>query len=242
MSPLILTVFKTYKFHFIKDLIHLIYPEQCLVCEEELSTNERHVCSFCNQDIERTHFENYTEPTPMDQLFWGRQMIEKTYAHYYFKKQGGIQRLLFSLKYGKNPQLGVYLGEQIGQVISANRDQFLFDVLVPVPLHPKRLFQRGYNQSELLAEGITNIAGIPLDKSIIKRRANNRTQTGKSRFERWDNVESIFQVDKLKLKKHSHIAIIDDVITTGSTIESLITEIRNVSPDIKISVVTLAIA
>lgn len=231
-----------YKFHFIRELIHLIYPETCLVCEQELGRSEEHICSFCSQDLERTFFESHEDPTPMDQLFWGRQKVQSTYAHYQFKKGGGIQRLLFNLKYGKNSQLGVFLGESIGKVIKDNTGKYAFDVLVPVPLHPKRLFHRGYNQSELLANGISNIASIPTDVSLIKRRENNRSQTGKSRFERWDNVESIFNVNKSVLSNYSHIAIVDDVVTTGSTLEAIISEIRSVNPDIDISIVTLAIA
>lgn len=242
MSTLNLNAIKGYKFQFIKDLIHLVYPERCLVCTQELGVDDSHICSFCSHDLERTNFENYSEPSPMDQLFWGRQKLESTYAHYYFKKQGGIQRLLFNLKYGRNAQLGLYLGEKIGTVLQSNATNCPFDVLIPVPLHPKRKFKRGYNQSKLLADGINNITGIPVSDSIVKRRANNKTQTGKSRFERWDNVESIFQVNESLLKKHNHVAIIDDVITTGSTVEALISEIRSISPEIKISIVTLAIA
>lgn len=178
----------------------------------------------------------------MDQLFWGRQPVETTYAHYYFKKQGGIQRLLFSLKYGKNERLGTHLGEQIGEVLTQFPSTYSFDALIPVPLHPKRQFKRGYNQSQLLAQGIHRITSIPVDETVVQRRTNNRTQTGKSRFERWENVSSIFKINKKQVLRYRHVAIVDDVITTGSTIESLITEIRTVSPDIKISVVTLAIA
>lgn len=178
----------------------------------------------------------------MDQLFWGRQTVKKTYAHFYFKKGGGIQRLLFSLKYGKNTRLGIYLGEEIGNSVKDILIRHNVDALIPVPLHPKRQFKRGYNQSLLLAKGINNIISIPIAKSLVKRNTNNRTQTGKSRFERWDNVSSIFEIDKRQLQKLNHIAIVDDVITTGSTVEALIAEIRSVAPDIDISVVTLALA
>lgn len=211
------------------------------MCEAELSSHDEHICSFCEQDLERTYFESVQEPTPMDQLFWGRQQVASTYAHYYFKKNAGTQKLLFQLKYGKNAQLGVALGESIGLAIQ-NNSKYAFDVLVPVPLHKKRQFQRGYNQSEQVALGIQNKTLIPVDTRLIKRKANNKSQTGKSRFERWDNVESIFNVDPKKLRSIQHLAIVDDVITTGSTVESLINEIRRVNKDIKISVVTLAIA
>ncbi|MFZ9027795.1 MAG: ComF family protein [Crocinitomicaceae bacterium] len=220
----------------------MVYPEKCLVCDEELTKNELNICSFCSQDLERTFFESYSEPTPMDQLFWGRVSVEKTYAHYYFKKQGGIQKLLFSLKYGKNQLLGEELGKAIGKELNKHTNKYDFDVLIPVPLHPKRQFKRGYNQSELLAKGIANELNCIVHNSAVLRRSNNKTQTGKSRFERWDNVSSVFTVSEKSLAAYNHIAIVDDVITTGSTIEALISEIHNIYPDIKISIVTLAIA
>lgn len=237
-----MTQIKKYNFQIIRDLVHLIYPEKCLVCDEELTKNEVNICSFCSQDLERTHFENYSEPSPMDQLFWGRVPVEKTYAHYYFKKQGGIQKLLFSLKYGKNHLLGQELGEAIGKELNKHAHKYDFDVLIPVPLHPKRQFKRGYNQSELLAEGIANELKCAVEINAVKRRANNKTQTGKSRFERWDNVSSIFEVNPKSLTSYNHIAIVDDVITTGSTVEALINEILKIYPSVKISVVTLALA
>jgi ComF family protein len=237
-----LTLIKKYKFQLIRDLVHLIYPEKCLVCEEELSKLDTNICSFCSQELERTHFDKHTDPSPMDRLFWGRVKIESTYAHYYFKKQGGTQKLLFSLKYGKNEMLGLYLGEEVGKVLSQSPNKYTFDALLPVPLHPKRQFKRGYNQSYLLAKGIANYTGTKIDTSSVKRRANNKTQTGKTRFERWDNVSSIFQIHHNNLNSYNHVAIIDDVITTGSTIESLVNEIHKLYPTIKISVVTLALA
>ena len=178
----------------------------------------------------------------MDQLFWGRVPVEKTYAHYYFKKHGGIQKLLFSLKYGKNSLLGQELGELIGKVLNKHTHVYDFDALIPVPLHPKRQFKRGYNQSELLAKGIANQIKCVVELNIVKRRANNKTQTGKSRFERWDNVSSIFQVSPTSLKSYDHIAIVDDVITTGSTVEALIGSIKFYYPGLRVSVITLAVA
>lgn len=237
-----MTQIKKYNFQIIRDLVHLIYPEKCLVCDEELTKNEINLCSFCSQDLERTYFENYNEPSPMDQLFWGRVPVEKTYAHYYFKKQGGIQKLLFSLKYGNNHLLGKELGEVIGKELNKNAYKYDFDALIPVPLHPKRQFKRGYNQSELLAKGISNEIKCAVELSTVKRIANNKTQTGKSRFERWENVSSIFEVNQKSLALYNHVAIVDDVITTGSTVEALINSIKFYYPKLKVSVITLAVA
>ena len=239
---MILTLVKNFCFQLFRDFTHLIYPEKCLVCEEELSIKDQRFCSFCSQELERTHFENLSNPSPMDQLFWGRVEVERAYAHFYFKKQGGIQKLLFSLKYGKNALLGIELGEAIGKEINKQPEKYDFDMLIPVPLHPKRQFKRGYNQSELLAKGIAKQVKCLVDTETVKRYSNNKTQTSKSRFERWENVSSIFDIKPKSLKLYQHIAIVDDVLTTGATIESLIKSIRIHHPKLKISVVTLAVA
>jgi ComF family protein len=138
--------------------------------------------------------------------------------------------------------LGQELGKVIGKELNRHAHKYDFDVLIPVPLHPKRQFKRGYNQSELLAKGIAKELKCAVELNAVKRHANNKTQTGKSRFERWDNVSSIFEVNPKPLKSYNHIAIVDDVITTGSTVETLIESIRFYYPGLRVSVITLAVA
>lgn len=227
--------------NYFHDLVHLIYPEQCIVCESELTSNERHVCSLCDGDLIETSFHLYTEASDFDKIFWGRVQIDSTFAMYRFQKKSAIQKLLFQLKYKHGASVGQVFGKRIGKRLLNNEKYRGIEILLPVPLHPKKQFIRGYNQSMALAQGISESTGISISESLLKRNTNNSSQTRKGRFQRWDNVDSVFSVSE-KIKAYNHIAIIDDVVTTGSTIEALIQSIRKIHPEVKISVITLAIA
>lgn len=223
-----------------KDFLHLVYPEQCLVCETELTTSEQHICSLCDIQLTETSYHLFEEASEFDKLFWGRIQVSSTFALYYFQKKSVIQSLLFQLKYKHAASIGVVFGKRMGKRIAESEKYQGVEVLMPVPLHPMKQFQRGYNQSLALAKGISETTNLPIDNETFKRNSNNKSQTRKSRFQRWDNVDSIFNVSD-SIMKYYHIAIIDDVITTGSTVEALIYSIRAKKPDMRISVFTLAI-
>ena len=226
---------------FFRDISHLVYPDNCIVCERELSELEADICSFCDQNITKTNFHLFKEPTDLDKLFWGRCKLEFTHSHMFFKKDGASQDVLFSLKYKNNPALGVHFGNRIGKELKQIELFDAVDGIIPVPLHPKKKFIRGYNQSETIAKGISDTTEKKLFTKLIQRTKHTETQTKKSRFERWDNVDKVFKVSP-EIKKLKHIVIVDDVITTGSTIENIIQIIKAEHTEIKVSVVTLAIA
>ena len=224
----------------ILDFLHLVYPEQCLVCEKELSTQEKHLCSFCTQNISPTNFHLFEEASGMDKLFWGRVKVENTYAHIFFEKNKTSQDILFSLKYRNNADIGIYFGEQIGKVLKTSESYLNIDAVIPIPLHPKKEFIRGYNQSEALAKGICSSFLKKLDTKTVKRTRHSESQTKKSRFQRWDNVNDIFNISR-DIQKYKHVLLVDDVVTTGSTLESIIIALRKRNPGLLISVATLAI-
>ena len=226
---------------FWSNVVHLIFPNTCLACKKELAPAEAHVCTFCMTDLSLTQFQHYTEHTPMDKLFWGRVDVTSTYAHFFFEKNKTSQDILFGLKYQGNKQVGFHFGKNVGTIISAHPSFHKPNVIIPVPLHPKKEFKRGYNQSEIIANGISETSSIPINIGLIKRNTHSETQTKKDRFERWDNVSSIFTVSE-EIKSIEHVIIVDDVITTGSTIESIIRSLRSKNPSLSVSVVTLAIA
>ncbi|NRA13597.1 MAG: ComF family protein [Crocinitomicaceae bacterium] len=228
-------------FSIFKDLGHLIYPSACLACENELSRTENHVCSICDNDLVRTSFHLFNEPTETDKRFWGRIQLKRTYSLFYYKKGATIQKVLFNLKYKNDSAIGEYFGREIGKSIIEIDDFKTADAIIPIPLHYKKEFIRGYNQSEALAKGLSEILNVPVKSNYTRRTEHTETQTKKSRFQRWDNVSSVFSIHK-SVKGLKHIIIIDDVITTGSTMEALITSIKTVAPSIEVSVVTLAIA
>lgn len=229
------------RFKILQDLTHLIYPNNCLVCESELIEGKSNICSFCDQNIVKTNHHLMSEPSDMDRLFWGRVETESTYAFMVFKKETVSQTILFNLKYKNNAKLGVYFGKRIGKELMQRTSCEPFDAIIPVPLHPKKKFIRGYNQSEQLALGISESMKIPINTQILIRKKHTSSQTSKTRFERWDNVSNVFDTHA-KLVELKHVMLVDDVITTGSTIENLILLLKEAHPKIKVSVVTLAIA
>ncbi|MBI1836508.1 MAG: ComF family protein [Flavobacteriia bacterium] len=223
-------------------LFHLIYPNSCVSCQNELIDFKDFICPFCAIDLKFTYYEKFKEPTELDQLFWGRVHLKATYSMFYFEKGKKIQPILHALKYKDKPKIGVQLGKKMGEKIK-NIEAFKdLNALIPVPLHSQKLFLRGYNQSEKLADGIALELNIPVITDLISRTKNTESQTKKGKLKRWENVENKFSSSKNKAKNLKHIAIIDDVITTGATLEAIIREIQKNNPDLCISVISLALA
>ncbi len=218
-----------------------MFPEGCLVCNTELTHNEQHFCTFCREECHLTNFHRFEEPSPMDQLFWGRVHVTATYAHLQFHKNKASQKVLFNLKYNNNQELGRHFGRDIAKNLQHVSEMEDVGAIVPIPLHYRKQFTRGYNQSKVLAEGLSEILHLPIEDKSVKRVRHHSSQTRLSRFKRWDNVQGLFSVHP-GIRKYQHLLIVDDVITTGSTIESLIQSICKIAPEMKISVVTLAIA
>lgn len=224
----------------LKDIRHLIFPQKCLACEGELTRAENSICSICSTNFTETNFHLSDEPSLMDKIFWGRISIDKTFALFFFEKTKTTQKVLFHLKYKNNPAVGTYFGAEIAKRIKLNAGFQDVDVFIPVPLHPKKEFTRGYNQSEALTIGISEEFGVGMDVRSVKRVQHGVSQTKKSRFDRWNSIQSTFKINE-SIKKYKHIVLVDDVITTGSTIEVIASAIREKHTSVKISVVTLAI-
>lgn len=230
-----------FKRFYFRDLMHLVFPEVCLICSDELAISEHNICSICSSELTETNFDLMQEASEMDQLFWGRIPIENTYAHLFFKKHKGVQHVLFALKYRHRPQLGVYFGNEIGKRLMQSKKFSNIDAIIPVPLHPKKAFLRGYNQSEALAKGLAAQMNLFLDTYSLTQTQHGESQTKKSRFQRWDNVQNRFHVKK-SIRSYKHILLVDDVITTGATLETISNALRQQHPDLMISIATLAIA
>jgi ComF family protein len=225
----------------INGLLSLIYPRPCLICQTELPENHNHFCLRCIEDLHYTDFEKYQEPTSADELLWGRIKIKHVYSCLFFEKGNSTQQILHTIKYKEGKELGIFMGELIAHRIKESEKYQNIDALIPIPLHSKKSFIRGYNQSMVIAKGISNVLDIPVI-SAVKRKNHHASQTKKNRFERWDNVKSVFVSDADKVKHYKHIAIVDDVLTTGSTLEAAARSIQNVLPDKDISLLTVAIA
>ncbi|GAB4301298.1 MAG: ComF family protein [Marinilabiliales bacterium] len=220
------------------DFANLIYPDICMSCGNNLLSNEQYLCVDCYYDLPRTNF--YKDPeNPVAKIFWGRAKIEQAFSYFYFSKGSKFQKLIHHIKYQGYKELGYYLGKNFGMEIKDFFPEDYFDYLIPVPLHPKKEKKRGFNQSEWIANGIGEALNVNVDSKSLIRNVYTETQTKKSRIERWKNVESIFQLKNPEKFNKKHIVIIDDVITTGSTIEACIETINNAC-NARISVMTLA--
>ena len=225
----------------INSLIGLFYPDYCAGCNEPLMTGEHYICLNCIADLPYTYF-NDSRRNLVNELFWGRiTKLDQAYSLCYFKKKSSLQNLLHSLKYKNRPEIGQELGIFLANELE--KIQFTdFDVLLPVPLHPKKEKKRGYNQSEKIAEGIAQVISKPIDTKSVVRKVYTETQTKKGKIERWDNVKDIFTVKRPQKLAGKHILIVDDVITTGATIEALSQIIEKEVDDVKIRVTSVAIA
>ena len=222
------------------DLLGLFFPGICIVCGDKLIQDEEYICLKCLLRLPRTNFHLYAE-NRMEQLFYGRVPVEKAYAYFEFRKGSSYRKILHQLKYKGQKELGEYLGKRFAAELLQSGNFPRADLICPVPLHSEQEKKRGYNQSFHIAKGLSAQFGVPVIKNNIKRIIRTGTQTKKSRFERWQNVQGIFEVTDPQLFDGKHLILVDDVITTGATIEACITAILSCS-NAKISVLTLAIA
>ena len=222
------------------DFFSLLFPRICYGCGNHLMRNEHLICTECYVVIPRTNFHTKKD-NPVAQAFWGRCKIESAAAFSFFNKGSRIRKLIHSLKYKGVKEVGHELGKIYGRSLKSSGFLDGIDFIVPVPLHKSKERTRGFNQSEIIAAGISEAAGLPIITNAVKRRLATSTQTKRSRIERWENVESIFALKNPDLLTGKHILLVDDVITTGATIESCVSEILK-AEGAKVSVVALAYA
>lgn len=204
---------------YLKDLLSLIYPEICPVCGKSLFKNEKVICMKCYHHLARARYANDPK-NPAAQVFWGRVPLQGVITSFLYNKGNALQHLIHAFKYKGHQNIGLFLGEELGKEISKIEGLNDLNYIIPVPLHPKKKRKRGFNQSEIIARGVAKQIQAEIDPDILERAFFSATQTRKSKFERWQNVESIFKLKNKKTITNKHILIVDDVITTGATIEA----------------------
>lgn len=223
-----------------KNLADLFYPILCITCGDRLAKQEQFLCLHCWSDLPVTNF-HFTSDNRVVKLFWGRVQIENATAFYAYNKGSKYQQLIHYIKYKGMKELGYAAGVRFGQAL-AESDLFNpVDLIVPVPLHPSKEKQRGYNQSEWIAKGLAFSMQKEISTGNLIRKVHTSTQTKKNRFERWENVENIFAVQNPEEFRGKHILLSDDVITTGSTLEACAAELLKIE-GVKVSTATLAFA
>jgi ComF family protein len=201
----------------LNEVIRLLFPITCITCNDQLRKNEQFICTSCLLDLPQTRY--HLQPgNAMEKIFWGRLPIQHAFAFLQFKKGNSVQKLLHEIKYKNNRELAQFMGSYYGSILQ--RAEIKPDAIVPIPLHKSKLLQRGYNQSDLIAHGMAESLNAVVITNGIKRLKATETQTRKSRFARWENVDDVFEVVDKDVFVGKHILLVDDVITTGSTIEA----------------------
>jgi len=201
---------------------------------------ERVLCTACLLSMARTDFHVRRENT-LEKAFWGRCLIERAAAFSVYNRGSTIRKLVHALKYEGRKDIGVMLGELYGSILAESGFMDDIDFIVPVPLHPARQRRRGYNQSGCIAEGLSYATHVPVRTNIIRRTGMTGTQTKSGRYERWENVKGMFHVQEPSMIHGRHILLVDDVITTGSTMEACVNAFHDAG-EVKVSLVALAAA
>jgi len=204
---------------YFEELLSLVFPEICNACGKPLYKHETLFCNYCKVKFPYTQFHLQND-NPIEKIFWGRVPIEKAGAYLYFHKGNRVQQLMHRFKYKGKKEIGEFIGTQYGHELVKKNYFEKVDLIIPVPLHPDKQKKRGYNQSECFAMGLSKAMNIPFDSNILIRAQASSTQTKKNRFERWQNVETIFKVTDNQALENKHIILVDDVITTGATVEA----------------------
>ncbi|MCF8331418.1 MAG: ComF family protein [Bacteroidales bacterium] len=222
------------------DLFNLVFPVNCEYCGGNLKKGEETLCSFCEYQLPETNY-HLTPDNPVETIFWGRIPLYSAASFLHYQKGEMVQQLIHQLKYHGKGHIGIYLGQLFGQHLMQSQRFSTVQYIIPVPLHWKKIKKRGYNQSEKIAEGLAMNMDALKDCKSLERKVHSATQTKKSRYERWENVKSIFTLNETAVSKleNTHILLVDDVITTGATIEGCYLQLGKI-PGIKISVASLA--
>lgn len=224
--------------NWITRILDFISPRLCVVCGQRLAPTERSLCSVCLFHLPRTDFHQKPLDNPMAQLFWGLAPIEKAAALFYYHPHSETAQLVYRLKYNNRPDIAEDMGRVMANELQATDFFSDIDVLLPVPLASKRLRQRGYNQSEQLAKGISDITHLPIVTKALRRKHFQQSQTTLNRWQRQENVEDTFWLKDGSQLLDKHVLLIDDICTTGATLISCANTLKDIK-GIRISVLTL---
>jgi ComF family protein len=220
-----------------ESILHLFFPHVCEGCGSDIIQPDHFLCLKCHSSLPKTDFHLYPN-NPIEKIFWGRLPITHATAQYYFSKESTMQHLMHGLKYKGNKELGLYLGRLIGHALeNTNRFRYV-DGLIPLPLFPSKERKRGYNQATILCEGMAEVLAKPILNNVIIRTTHTDSQTKKNRVQRWANMEGRFELVNAEAINGKHILLVDDVITTGATLEACGAELMEAG-NIQLSLATL---
>jgi ComF family protein len=223
-----------------KTLVNLFFPKVCYACLNILNDNETTICINCRHDLPITNF-HFDGNDTVKKVLYGRANIENGTALFRFEKKGLVQQLIHGLKYKGYENIGFVLGNWLGGELKTLDDYQNIDVVIPVPLHKNKLKKRGFNQVTKFGQQIALALNASYADDVLVKVSNTKSQVTKKRFARWNNNEELFAIKNIESIENKHILLVDDIITTGATLEACIT-VLNHAKNIKISVATMAIA
>ncbi|AEW02029.1 phosphoribosyltransferase [Niastella koreensis] len=219
-------------------LIHLFLPHHCAGCGSDIMSRQQALCMHCINRLPVTGFQLHAN-NPVEKIFWGRMPVTAAASYLYFSKDSLLQHIVHELKYKGNKELGLFLGRKMGEALLQTHRFHDIDALVPLPLFAARQRKRGYNQASLLCRGIAGVLSLPVLEQIIHRRTSSETQTNKNRINRWLNMQGKFELQQPDAINGKHILLVDDVITTGATLEACGQELLT-APNTRLSIMTMA--
>ena len=224
--------------NWITRFLDFISPRACVVCDHRLAPSERSLCAVCLFHLPRTNFHLKPLDNPMAQLFWKLTTIQKAAALFYYQPHSETAQLVYRLKYNNRPDIGEDMGRVMAKEMQLSDFFSDIDVLLPVPLSRKRLRQRGYNQSEQLAVGISDVTHLPIVTKALRRKDFHQSQTTLNRWQRQEHVADTFQLKDANQLQGKHVLLVDDICTTGATLIACAHALQDVE-GIRISVLTL---
>ncbi|RCW93863.1 ComF family protein [Winogradskyella arenosi] len=223
-----------------KNLLNLFFPRVCEACNLVLSDNEVVLCTACRHHLPITNF-HFEAPEAVKKTLYGRVKLESATALLHFSKKGPIQQLLHNLKYRGHEDIGLFFGQWLGAELASIDAYKQIDVVIPVPLYKAKLRKRGYNQVAKFSQEIAAALNAEYNDSVLIKVKSAKTQVFKGRIKRWKDDGSLFAIAENTSLRGKHILLVDDIITTGATIESCAIVLSQIA-DIKLSLATLAIA
>lgn len=221
-------------------MLNLFFPNACYACSNLLVDNEKHICTSCRHNLPITNF-HFNNSKIIEKIFYGRVKIENATALFRFQKKGIVQQLLHNLKYRGHEKISLILGDWLGNELKTISNYNTIDLVIPVPLHKKKLKKRGYNQTAKFGIQIAKALNAKYLDSVLIKTTATKTQVFKSRISRWNASKEVFAIENKSLIEGKHILLVDDIITTGATIEACVA-VLNKASNIKISIATMAIA
>jgi ComF family protein len=221
-----------------KNLINLFFPKVCVGCKNVLIQQEKVICIHCLHELPVTNL-HVNDSKLISKVFYGTINLQHATALFYYPKKGVVRQMIHHLKYKNQEKISSYLGKWLGLELKNCGYYNTIDVVIPVPLHKKRMRERGYNQVEGFAKELALSLNANFNDTTLMRNKNTSTQTVKNRLTRWKNVQTIFEVTDVNTLKGKHILLVDDVITTGATVKSCVQELNKIK-GVNISLAVMA--